>query len=71
MWSASVVGPVIHVTVPAVRRPASSSSRGPSAATSTGGAAMPGGRLSDACTAYASPVVEAASPRNSGNNASR
>ena len=37
-----VRGPLSHSTAPSVRPPASSSIRGPMAATSTGGAATPG-----------------------------
>ena len=68
--SASVLGPVIHVQVPAVRRPAIFSSCGPSAAMYTSGCGAPA-IISAPRVVTVSPVASAASPASSGSSPSR
>ena len=70
VWSASVAGPVIQVTVPSAIRPASFSISGPSAATTTGGAATPS-MASGALVDIVSPVNAAGSPWRSGTRIDR
>ena len=68
--SASVAGPVIHVTVPSATVPASSSIFGPSAATSTGTGGS-SGTSSAACVVMVSPSASALPSRNSGMSTER
>lgn len=65
VWSASVAGPVIQVTVPSANSPAIRSMTGPRAATSSDGAAAPGTMIR-ALTRIVSPANDTRSPSSSG-----
>ncbi|GAA2852670.1 hypothetical protein GCM10010517_10390 [Streptosporangium fragile] len=69
-WSATVLGPVIHSTVPSAISPANLSMRGASAAMSTGRPRGPG-VVSPRWALRVSPWNDAFSPRTSGRRIDR